>query len=80
MRYIVFSSALILSLELLGTSIATAMPADGSAIVKANANSKETVQVSDGCGSHRGLDPAARLAGGRGCAGRRDSRGASARR
>jgi hypothetical protein len=53
MRYIVFSSALILSFELLGASIATAMPADSSAIVKANANSRETIQVSDGCGSHR---------------------------
>jgi hypothetical protein len=52
MRYIVFSSALILSFELLGASIATAMPAD-SAIVKANSNSREVIQVLDGCGHHR---------------------------
>jgi hypothetical protein len=52
MRYIVFSTALILSFELLGASIATAMPADGSAIVKANSNSRETIQVLDGCGHH----------------------------
>jgi hypothetical protein len=38
---------------LLGTSIATATPADSSAIVKANANSRETIQVSNGCGHHR---------------------------
>jgi hypothetical protein len=53
MRHIVFSSALILSFELLGASIAAAMPADGSAIVKANSNSREVTQVSDGCGHHR---------------------------
>ena len=52
MRYIVFSIALILSIELLGVSIATAMPAD-SAIVKANSNSREVIQVLDGCGHHR---------------------------
>lgn len=52
MRYIVFSSALILGFELLGASIATAMPAD-SAIVKAISNSREVIQVLDGCGHHR---------------------------
>jgi hypothetical protein len=40
MRYIAFSSALILSFELLGASMAIAMPVD-SAIVKANSNSRE---------------------------------------
>jgi hypothetical protein len=49
MRYIVFSSALILCFELLGASIATAMPAD-SAIVKAISNSREVIQVLHGCG------------------------------
>jgi hypothetical protein len=52
MRYILFSSALILSFELLGASIATAMLAD-SAIVKANSNSREVIQVLDGCGHHQ---------------------------
>jgi hypothetical protein len=53
MRYIVFSSALILSFELLGTSIATATPVDHSAIVKAISNSREVIQVLDGCGHYR---------------------------
>jgi hypothetical protein len=51
MRYIVFSTALTLSFELLGASIATAMPAD-IAIVKTNSNSREVIQVLDGCGHH----------------------------
>jgi len=56
MRYIVFSSALILSLELLGASIATAMPVD-SAIAKAAAsNSSDVIQVLDGCGHHHHRD------------------------
>jgi hypothetical protein len=37
---------------LLGASIASAMPAD-SAIVKANSNSREVIQVLDGCGHHQ---------------------------
>jgi hypothetical protein len=53
MRYIVFSSAFILSFGLLGASIATAMSVDHSAIVKANSDSKEVIQVLDGCGHHR---------------------------
>ena len=55
MRYIVFSSALILSLELLGASIATAMPLAGSAVV-ASSSSTDVIEVSGGCGwfRHRG--------------------------
>jgi hypothetical protein len=55
MRYIVFSSALILSLELFGASVATALPANGGGIVKAN-SSKDLIQVGGGCGRHRHRD------------------------
>jgi hypothetical protein len=57
MRHIVFSSALILSFELLGASIAAAMPVDHSTIVKANSNSSDVIQVLDGCGHHRHRGP-----------------------
>jgi hypothetical protein len=50
MRYIVFSSALIVSLELFGASIANAIPTNGSAIVRAN--STDVIKVLDGCGKH----------------------------
>ena len=50
MRYILFSSALILGLELFGTSIAAALPANG-AIVKTNP-SRDAIQVMQGCGKH----------------------------
>lgn len=54
MRYAIFG-ALILSLELFGVSFATAaMPANGSAIVKAN--SRDVIQVAGGCGRHHHRD------------------------
>jgi hypothetical protein len=50
MRYAIFG-ALILSLELLGASIAAAaMPANGNAIVKAG-SSRDVIQVYGGCGA-----------------------------
>jgi hypothetical protein len=54
MRYAIFGAALILSLELLGASIATAMPANRNAIVKAN--STDVIKVIDGCGIHQHRD------------------------
>jgi hypothetical protein len=50
MRYAIFG-AMILSLELLGASIpASAMPASGNVIVKAN-SSRDVIQVFGGCGA-----------------------------
>jgi hypothetical protein len=50
MRYAIFG-AVILSLELFGVSFAAAaMPANGSAIVKAN-SSRDVIQVFGGCGA-----------------------------
>jgi hypothetical protein len=49
MRYAIFG-ALILSLELLGVSVAGAMPANGNAVVKAN-SSRDVIQVGGGCGA-----------------------------
>jgi hypothetical protein len=52
MRYAIFG-ALIVSLELLGVSIASAaMPASGNAIVKAG-SSRDLIQVWYGCGGKR---------------------------
>jgi hypothetical protein len=50
MRYAIFG-ALILSLELLGVSIASAaMPANGNAVLKAN-SSRDVIPVMEGCGA-----------------------------
>jgi hypothetical protein len=50
MRYAIFG-ALILSLELVGASIATAaMPVNGNAVVKAD-SSKDLIPVMQGCGA-----------------------------
>jgi hypothetical protein len=56
MRYAIFGAALILSLELFGASIATAMPANGNAVVKDN--STDVIQVMQGCGKHYHRDKA----------------------
>jgi hypothetical protein len=49
MRYAIFC-ALILSLELVGVSVAAAIPANGNAIVKAG-SSRDVIQVYGGCGA-----------------------------
>jgi hypothetical protein len=52
MRYAI-AGTLILSLELFGTSFATAaMPANGNAIVKPG-SSRDVIQVGGGCGAKR---------------------------
>jgi hypothetical protein len=52
MRYAIFG-ALVLSLPLVGMSVASAaMPTNGNAIVRAN-SSKEVIQVGGGCGAKR---------------------------
>jgi hypothetical protein len=56
MRYAIFGAALILGLELLGMSIAGAMPASGNTIVKTYP-SGDVIQVGDGCGLKRWRDP-----------------------
>jgi hypothetical protein len=56
MRYAIFA-ALILSLELFGVSVAAAaMPANGSALVKAN-SSTGVIQVGGGCGKRSWPNP-----------------------
>jgi hypothetical protein len=50
MRYFLLFGSLMVSLDLFGASIATAMPANGSAIVKAD-SSKNVIEVFGGCGS-----------------------------
>jgi hypothetical protein len=50
MRYFLLFGSLVVSLELFGASIATALPANGSAIVKAEP-SKNVVEVFAGCGA-----------------------------
>ena len=47
MRYVLFFGSLFVSLQLFGASIATAMPANGSAIVKADL-SKNVIEVFGG--------------------------------
>jgi hypothetical protein len=49
MRYAIFLGALIVSLDLLGASIANAVPVSGNAIV--NANSRDLIPVMQGCGA-----------------------------
>jgi hypothetical protein len=50
MRYAIFG-ALILSLEFVGVSVASAgMPASGNVIVKAD-SSRDVIQVMEGCGA-----------------------------
>jgi len=57
MRYAIFG-ALILSLELLGVSVAAAaMPTAANAIVKAN-SPRDVIQVMGGCGKHYHRDRA----------------------
>jgi hypothetical protein len=52
MRYAIFG-ALVLSLPIVGMSVASAaMPTNGNAIVRAN-SSKELIQVGGGCGAKR---------------------------
>jgi hypothetical protein len=55
MRHIAFLATLIVSLELLGASVATAMPAN-KAVVKAS--STNLMQVMQGCGKHYHRDKA----------------------
>jgi hypothetical protein len=51
MRYAIFG-ALILSLELVGVSVAAAaIPANGNAVLKASSSS-DVIQVMQGCGKH----------------------------
>jgi hypothetical protein len=66
MRYAIFG-ALILGLELLGASIASAaMPANGNAVVKAD-SSRDVIQVWGGCGGIRATRMAPSLS--QGCCG-----------
>jgi hypothetical protein len=59
MRYAIFG-ALILSLELLAVSVASAaMPANRSAVVKAD-SSRDVIQVWGGCGGKRHFNKATR--------------------
>jgi hypothetical protein len=56
MRYAILG-ALILSLQLLGPSIAAAaMPANGNALVKTN-TSRDVIQVGGGCGKRYWRNP-----------------------
>jgi hypothetical protein len=50
MRYVLLFGWLMVSLELFGGSIATAMPANGSVIVKAD-SSKNVIEIFGGCGA-----------------------------
>jgi hypothetical protein len=49
MRYVVFLATMIVSLELLGASVAIAMPSN-KAVVRAS--SINVIQVMQGCGKH----------------------------
>jgi hypothetical protein len=51
MRYAILGM-LVLGLEFLGASIASAIPANGNAVVKA-ASSEDVIQVWGGCGGKR---------------------------